>query len=36
MTETDITLTNDAFELLDPFARAGWTSDREELSFNVI
>ena len=27
MTKTDITLMNDAFELLDPFVRAGWTLD---------
>lgn len=27
MTKTDITLANDAFELLDPFVRAGWTLD---------
>lgn len=27
MTKTDITLVNDAFELLGPFVRAGWTLD---------
>lgn len=27
MTNTDIKLVNDAFELLDPFVRAGWTLD---------
>ncbi len=27
MTKTDITLVNDAFELLDPFVVAGWTLD---------
>lgn len=27
MTKTDTTLVNDAFELLDPFVRSGWTLD---------
>lgn len=36
MTKTDITLMNDAFELLDPFVRAGWTLDRAVFMFDGV
>lgn len=36
MTETDVTLMNDAFELLDPFARAGWTLDSAVFMFDGV
>ena len=36
MTETDITLANDAFELLDPFVRAGWTLDCAVFMFDGV
>lgn len=36
MTKTDITLVNDAFELLDPFVRAGWTLDRAVFVFDGV
>lgn len=34
MTKTDTTLVNDAFELLDPFVRAGWTLDCAVFMFD--
>lgn len=36
MTKTDITLVNDAFELLDPFVRAGWTLDCAVFMFDGV
>lgn len=36
MTDTDITLMNDAFELLDPFVRAGWTLDCAVFMFDGV
>lgn len=36
MTKTDITLTNDAFELLDPFVRARWTLDCAVFMFDCV
>lgn len=36
MTKTDITLMNDAFELLDPFVRAGWTLDCAVFMFDGV
>ena len=36
MTKTDITLANDAFELLDPFVRAGWTLDCAVFMFDGV
>ena len=36
MTKTDITLVNDAFELLDPFVRAGLTMDCAVFMFNGV
>lgn len=36
MTKTDITLVNDAFELLDPFVRAGWTLDCAVFTFDGV
>lgn len=36
MTKTDITLMNDAFELLDPFVRAGWTLDSAVFMFDGV
>lgn len=36
MTKTDIMLANDAFELLDPFVRAGWTLDCAVFMFDGV
>lgn len=36
MTENDIMLANDAFELLDPFVRAGWTLDSAVFMFDGV
>lgn len=36
MTKTDITLMNDAFELLDLFVRAGWTFDCAVFMFDGV
>lgn len=36
MTKTDIMLANDAFELLDPFVRAGWTLDCAVFTFDGV
>lgn len=36
MTKTDIMLVNDAFELLDPFVRAGWTLDCAVFMFDGV
>lgn len=36
MTKTDITLVNDAFELLDPFVTAGWTLDCVVFMFDGV
>lgn len=36
MTKTDIMLANDAFELLDPFVRAGWTLDCAVFMFGGV
>lgn len=36
MTKTDITLANDAFELLYPFVRAGWTLDCAVFMFDGV
>lgn len=36
MTKTDITLVNDAFELLDPFVRAGWILDCAVFMFDGV
>lgn len=36
MTKTDITLMNGAFELLDPFVRAGWTLDCAVFMFDGV
>lgn len=36
MTKTDITLVNDAFELLDPFVRAGFTLDCAVFVFDGV
>lgn len=36
MTKTDITLMNDAFGLLDPFVRAGWTLDCAVFMFDGV
>ena len=36
MTETDVTLMNDAFGLLDPFVRAGWTLDCAVFMFDGV
>ncbi len=36
MTKTDITLANSAFELLDPFVRAGWTLECAVFMFDGV
>lgn len=36
MTKTDTMLANDAFELLDPFVRAGWTLDCAVFMFDGV
>lgn len=36
MTKTDITLANDAFELLDPFVRSGWTLECAVFMFDGV
>lgn len=36
MTKTDIMLANDAFELLDPFVRAGWTLNCAVFMFDGV
>lgn len=36
MSKTDITLVNDAIELLDPFVRAGWTLDCAVFTFDGV
>lgn len=36
MTKTDIMLANGAFELLDPFVRAGWTLDCAVFMFDCV
>ena len=36
MTKTDVTLLNDAFELLDPFVRAGWALDCAIFMFDGV
>ncbi len=36
MTKTDIMLANDAFELLDPFVKAGWTLDCAVFMFDGV
>ncbi len=36
MTKTDTTLVNNAFELLDPFVRAGWTLDCAVFMFDGV
>lgn len=36
MTKTDNTLANEAFEMLDPFVRAGWTLDHAIFMFDGV